>query len=352
MSAEPVSTPGRFLRNAWYVAAWEREIGDGPLAVTVLGERVAIYRRLDGTYAALEDSCPHRRLPLSMGRVRGDHLECGYHGLTFDCSGTCVAAPTNGGVPQGAGIGSYRVEGRYDMVWIWMGDPATADPDDIFEVEHWDDPAWGTTVGDDMIVACNYLYITDNLLDPSHVVWVHPGSFAGQGAEDTPMEITVADDGVTSWRWLFDTEPAPFYAPYLPFAGNADRKQQYEVRYPSLALIKAIFAPAGTGGVDRPLHPDAFVMDSYNFMTPIDDRTTRYFWFQQRNVAPDDHEVSKAFAASVKAAFAEDKAILGAVQAGMDRSTHNINLRSDTGGVRFRRRLAQMIAAEHAPASS
>ena len=86
-------------------------------------------------------------------------------------------------------------------------------------------------------------------------------------------------------------------------------------------------------------------------MTSIDDKTTRYFWFQQRNVAPDDDAVSRAFAASVKAAFAEDKAILGAVQAGMDRSEHNINLRSDTGGVRFRRRLAQMIDAEAASVS-
>ena len=62
---------GRFLRSAWYVAAWEREIADGPFAATVLGERVVIYRRLDGSYAALENSCPHRRLPLSMGTGPG-----------------------------------------------------------------------------------------------------------------------------------------------------------------------------------------------------------------------------------------------------------------------------------------
>jgi vanillate O-demethylase monooxygenase subunit len=349
MSSESASDPDVFLRNAWYVAAWEREITDAPFAAMILGERVAIYRRPDGAYAALEDACPHRKLPLSLGRVVGDQLECGYHGLTFDCSGTCVKAPTNGSVPPGANVGSYRVEARYGLVWIWMGDQAVADPDDIFEVEHWGDPLWGTTDGDDMIVDCNYLLITDNLLDPTHVAWVHRSSFAGEGADDFEMEITIAENGVTSWRWLYDTKPAPFYAPYLPFEGNTDRKQQYEVRFPSLALIRAIFTPAGTGGVDRPADPDAFVMDSYNFMTPIDATTTRYFWFQQRNVAPDDDAVSRDFAASVKAAFAEDKAILAAVQSGMDRkTTPNINLRSDTGGVRFRRRLTQLIAAERA----
>jgi phenylpropionate dioxygenase-like ring-hydroxylating dioxygenase large terminal subunit len=338
-----------FLRNAWYPAAWEREIGDRPYAAKLLGEGVAIFRRSDGTYAALEDACPHRKMPLSMGRVHGDLLECGYHGLTFDCSGTCVKAPTNDQIPAGAVVASYPAQARYGLVWLWMGDAAVADPADIFPVEHWDDPAWGTTIGDDMVIECNYLFITDNLLDPSHVAWVHRSSFAGEGADDTPLQTTVADDGITTWRWMLDSPAAPFYAPYLQFEGSCDRKQQYEVRYPSLALIKAFFCPAGFGGEDRPMHPDTFVMDSYNFLTPIDERTTRYFWFQQRNVAPDDVEVSVRFAASVRGAFEEDKVVLTAMQRGMDAMrSPNINLRSDTGGVRFRRRLAQLIDAEQA----
>ncbi|CAN5559892.1 aromatic ring-hydroxylating dioxygenase subunit alpha [soil metagenome] len=335
-----------FLRNVWYPLAWEREIGSGPHAAKLLGKRVVVYRRSDGSYAGLDDACPHRKTPLSLGRVHGDFIECGYHGLTFDSAGSCVKAPTNGSIPPGAVVRSYPVHARYGLVWIWMGD-AAADAATIFEVEHWDDPAWGTTTGDDMVVDCNYLYITDNLLDPSHVAWVHVSSFAGEGADETPMEITVADDGITTWRWILDSPAAPFYAPYLEFEGNCDRKQHYEVRYPSLALIKAYFCPAGTGGEDRDLPPATFIMDSYNFLTPIDEHTTRYFWFQQRNVSPDDNEVSRRFAASVRGAFEEDKAILTAMQRGMDESTTpTINLRSDASGVRFRRRLSQLIEAE------
>jgi vanillate O-demethylase monooxygenase subunit len=279
--------------------------------------------------------------------VHGDFLECGYHGLTFDGAGACVKAPTNGQIPAEASVRSYPVHARYGLVWVWMGDANMAEPSNIFHVEHWDDPAWGTTVGDDMVVDCNYLYITDNLLDPSHVAWVHPGSFAGQGADDTPLQTTIADDGITTWRWILDSPPAPFYAPYLPFEGNCDRKQQYEVRYPSLALIKAYFCPEGTGGEHRTLPTTTFIMDSYNFLTPIDEHATRYFWFQQRNVAPDDDEVSRRFAVSVRGAFEEDKAILTAMQRGMDEaSTPTINLRSDAGGIRFRRRLIQLIEAE------
>jgi vanillate O-demethylase monooxygenase subunit len=345
-----------FLRNVWYPAAWEREIGQSPYAARLLGEEVAIFRRGDGSYAAMEDACPHRKLPLSMGRVKDDELECGYHGLTFDCSGLCVKAPTNNGVVPDVRLRTYPVQARYGLVWMWMGDSALADPAKIFHVEHWDDPAWGTTTGDDMVIDCNYLLITDNLLDPSHVAWVHPSSFAGQGSDDTPMETTVREDGgpedgVTVWRWMMDTPAAPFYAPYLPFEGNTDRKQQYEVRYPSLCLVKAFFSPAGTGGENQPIHPDTFIMDSYNFLTPIDEHTTRYFWFQQRNVHPNDEEVSVRFAASVRGAFEEDKAILAPMYRGMTKATTpTINLRSDAGGVRFRRRLNQMIQAEQAAA--
>ncbi|MEO7372028.1 MAG: aromatic ring-hydroxylating dioxygenase subunit alpha [Ilumatobacteraceae bacterium] len=336
-----------FLRNAWYVAEWERTIVDGPLAATILGDDIAIYRGASGKYAALANACPHRKVPLSMGRVQDDDLECGYHGLVFDGAGSCVRAPGGDRPPQGAQVRSYPIEARYGLLWIWMGDPSLADAEDIFEVEHWGDPTWGSTDGDDMTVGCNYLHVTDNLLDPSHVAWVHPGSFAGDGSDDTPLQTTIADDGVMTWRWLLDTKPAPFYAPYLKFEGKCDRKQQYEVRYPSNALIKAYISPAGEGGEDKALHPDTFVMDSFNFLTPVDESTTRYFWFQMRNVAPNDAEVSRRLAASVRGAFEEDKVILQASQRGMDASpTANINLRTDSGGIRFRRRLDQMIEAE------
>jgi len=341
-----------FLRNAWYAAAWEREIGEAPYATRILGHDVAIFRGASGTYAALDDACPHRKVPLSMGRVKGDDLECGYHGLIFDCAGTCVRTPTGDRPPQGSNVRSYPIEPRYGLLWMWMGDPMRADPDDIFPAEHWGDPAWGRTDGDDMVFACNYLHISDNLLDPSHVAWVHPGSFAGDGSDETPLHVTIGDDGVTTWRWMLDTVPAPFYAPSLAFAGNCDRKQQYEVRYPSHALIKAYISPAGEGGqsedgTERPVHPDTFVMDSFNFLTPIDESSTRYFWFQMYNVAPGDAEVAGKFAASVRGAFEEDRVILQASQRGMDASTTpNVNLRTDSGGIRFRHRLSQMIDAE------
>jgi vanillate O-demethylase monooxygenase subunit len=176
---------------------------------------------------------------------------------------------------------------------------------------------------------------------------VHQSSFASAACEETPLQTTVNENGVAVWRWMLDHDPAPFYKPFLKFGGNCDRKQHYEMRYPCNAIIKAVFVPAHTGGEGRALHEDVFLMDSYNFMTPVNEKQTRYYWFQMRNFAAADEDVSRRFAVSVRGAFEEDKVILEAVQKGMDaKVTPNLDLRIDAGPVRFRRRLQQLIDAE------
>ena len=336
-----------YLRNSWYAAAWDHEVTTNLLPVTMLGENVVLYRKTDGVVAALEDACPHRKLPLSQGRIKGDNVECGYHGLTFDCTGTCTRVPGAEKIPHVARVRSYPVHQRYGLLWVWMGDVEKADPAQIFAVDHWGDPAWGINRGDSMAIDCNYLYMTDNLLDPSHVAWVHPTSFGSAATEETPLQTTVGEKGVTVWRWMVDVEPALFYAPYLKFKGNCDRKQHYEVHYPCHAIIRAIFAPAHTGGEGKALPPETFLMDSYNFMTPIDENRTKYFWFQMRNFAPYDAKVSAEFAKSVRGAFDEDRAVLTAVHKGMaEKRTPNLDLKIDVGPLRFRRNLSKLIEAE------
>ncbi|SPF76564.1 Toluene-4-sulfonate monooxygenase system iron-sulfur subunit TsaM1 [Aliiroseovarius pelagivivens] len=338
-----------FLKNAWYVAAWDHEVSRDPSQVVVLNEKICLYRTQDGEVIALEDACPHRKLPLSKGRVKGDNIECGYHGLTFDCAGQCVWAPGTGRIPSAAKLRAYPVHEKYGLVWVWMGNPAIADPDEIFEIENYGNPDWGINRGAAMELGCNYLYMTDNLLDPTHVAWVHQGSFAQAATKDTPLRVTKTDNGVIVHRWMMDVEPAPFYAKVVPFEGNCDRLQHYEVRYPSHAIIRAVFTPAGTGGVDGPLHDDKFIMDSFNFMTPTTEKTTRYYWFQLRNIRPNDAELSKMMSEDVRKAFEEDRAVLHEVQIGMDEKTSpHIDLPIDGGPLRFRRQLQAMINEEAA----
>lgn len=338
-----------FLKNAWYVAAWADEVDATLRRITVLGEYVCVFRTAGGEVIGLEDACPHRKLPLSKGRLKDDQVECGYHGLTFDCAGKCVWAPGEGRIPSNANVRAYPMAERYGLVWIWMGNPALADEGEIFEIEHWGDPAWGVNRGEAMALDCNYLLMCDNLLDPSHVAWVHGSSFGQAATKDTPLRVKKTDNGVIVHRWMMDVEPAPFYAKILPFQGRVDRLQHYEVRYPSHALIRAVFTPAGTGGPEGPLHADVFIMDSLNFMTPVTEGQTRYYWFQLRNIRPDDAALSAMMSEDVRAAFEEDRAVLNEVQKGMEGKTSpHIDLSIDAGPLRFRRQLEAMIAEEAA----
>jgi vanillate O-demethylase monooxygenase subunit len=336
-----------FLRNAWYVAAWGDEITEELQEIVLLEERVCMFRDSKGAIVALENACPHRKLPLTKGRRKGDAVECGYHGLTFNGTGQCIHAPGQGGIPSNAKVHAYPTEERYGLVWIWMGNPALADASEIIEIENFDNPTWGMNRGKALEIDCNYLFVTDNLLDPTHVAWVHQSSFGQAATEDTPLRITKKDDGITVWRWMMDVEPAPFYKKIVEFEGNCDRLQHYEVRYPCHAVIRAVFTPAGTGGVDGPLHENTFVMDSYNFMTPETSGRTRYYWFQLRNIRPDDAELSEMMSADVKHAFEEDRDVLNEVQKGMtDKRTPHIDLNIDGGQLRFRRQLEILIEQE------
>mgnify|MGYP002828073963 CR=1 FL=1 len=93
-----------YLQNSWYVAAWDHELSDAPLARRLFGRPVVLYRRIDGSPVALEDRCCHRNLPLSMGRIIGDNIQCGYHGLEFAPDGMCVAVPGQSVVPPAARV--------------------------------------------------------------------------------------------------------------------------------------------------------------------------------------------------------------------------------------------------------
>ena len=336
-----------YMRNAWYVASISHEVGRELKPLRILGENIVFYRTDDDQPVALEDACPHRKLPLSKGFLTGDCIECGYHGLTFDKHGNCVAAPTQDRIPPTAVVRSYPVADRWGLLWIWMGDTEKADPSKIIHIDNFDDPKWKITGGDALTCKSHYLYLTDNLLDPSHVAWVHRTSFAASGTENTPLEINETDDGLIVYRWIYNSEAPPFYADLVKFKGKCDRLQHYEVRYPSIAINKSIFTPAGTGGQDKPVSNDTYVMISYNFLTPIDESHTRYHWLQHRNTDPNDAAITKKISDGAKQAFEEDRAVLEAVHDGIStESSRHLNLALDAGSIRYRRLLSKKIADE------
>jgi vanillate O-demethylase monooxygenase subunit len=161
-----------FIKNCWYAAGFPEELGRSLLARTYLGEPVVLYRKRDGKPVALEDRCAHRRLPLSMGRLIDDTLQCGYHGLIYDCAGACVAIPGQPRISPGTGVRAYPVVDRHAFTRIWMGDPAFADESLIPDYGGLDRPDWASS-RIQFQVRAHYQLIIDNLLDLSHLAYVH-----------------------------------------------------------------------------------------------------------------------------------------------------------------------------------
>jgi vanillate O-demethylase monooxygenase subunit len=339
-----------FLRNCWYVAAWNYEIADGLVARTILGEPVVLFRAPDGRPAALENRCCHRHLPLSQGRRVADGLECGYHGLVFDANGACIRVPGQTAVPPGASIKSYPVVEKWRWIWIWMGDPALADPDKVPDY-HWnDDPEW-TSYGDVYHVEGDYRLMVDNLVDLSHIQFLHVTSLGAGSDQDADIAVGRGDGTVTFSRWVMDVPPAPLYAKLLGEDCKVDRWQNITYTPPSHLVIDAGSAIAGTGARegDRSQGVETY---SNHTLTPETETTTHYFWHHARNFALDDEALTESMRGMFSAALQEDVVAIGAQQTAMLRAPDapQIDINFDNAPIQARQLLAQRIAEEAAGA--
>ena len=234
-----------FLRNYWYVATWARDLGRKPLARIMLNEPVVLFRKQDGTPVALEDRCIHRRLPLSMGRLIGDEIQCHYHGLVFDGTGTCVKIPGQERIPPSARVKSYPVVERNQCVFVWMGDAGAPDTSRLpthFSVL--DNEGWTTSLVY-RPVQCNFQLINDNLLDLSHLATVHASTVGTAHVADL-ADVEAERDGnhVKVSRWTMDAPAATTYQQFGSYEGNIDRWQ-----------ISGILPPSYSASTTAPRRP-------------------------------------------------------------------------------------------------
>ena len=341
----------QFVRNAWYAAGWSDEVSRQPLARVFLGEPVVLYRTESGKPVALRDQCPHRKLPLSLGRLVGDHLECGYHGMTFDTEGQCVRIPGQPHIPKGAKVQNYPVCEGMGMVWIWLGDPDTARKTERFHLPAWDNPGRTVSLGKHRVVDCHYQLLTDNLTDPAHVAFVHRSTLGSAAQEDIPVQVVEDGDTVVVERWTLDSPPAPIFTNLAGMRDNVDRWQYYYLHCPSICIVDFGSAPPGVLSAESSRETDPAVqMYSCIFMTPQTERTTHYFYWQSRNFAHNDKGVSAQVLEQIDIAFAEDFAILEAQQKSLDTYpvTDDVKLALDSAPTRQRRIVQRMLDAEAA----
>jgi phenylpropionate dioxygenase-like ring-hydroxylating dioxygenase large terminal subunit len=336
-----------FVRNAWYVAAWDHEIGREMLRRVVLGEPVLLYRREDGAPVALEDRCCHRQAPLSMGKLIGDIVKCPYHGLEFNSSGTCVRVPSQERVPPSARVRSYPVAERNHWIWIWTGDPAKADPA-LIEDFHWmDDPQWRFG-GSYLKVEANYLLLVENLLDTTHLPFLHPTTLGTDAFAKSEFEVAREGDRIQVARWLMDKPPAPFHKQMggFPDGMNVDRWQIAHFGPPCFVKLDVGSAPAGAGARqgDR---SKGMNMWNLNAITPETERTAHYFYAQAYNFKLDQRWISDLVRSQVTKAFLEDMAMIKAQQQNMDLgASPAVNLGQDKAWIVMRQIIDRLVKEE------
>jgi vanillate O-demethylase monooxygenase subunit len=339
-----------YLRNCWYIAANSTELPSQKLfARTLLDEPVVLYRKSDGSPAALEDRCSHRFYPLSQGDLKGDTIVCGYHGLEFDGSGHCVRVPGQASVPRGADVKSYPVVDRWRFIWIWMGDPRLADESLIPDYWQHDHPEWTTIIGDPLFVKADYRLLTDNLLDPSHVAFLHKTTLGSDVAE-IPHETEVMERGVRVTRWTLDRPPAPIFARLGGLKGNVDRWQIITFVPPCNNEVDLGSCVAGTGAKEGN-RSQGVEFRSQNHATPSTASSFYYFWSHARNFKLNDQALSKVEHDQVIMALHEDIKAMEGVQAAAERFPDKtyIHIRADGAGLRARRLREELIQQEREP---
>ncbi len=340
-----------FLRNCWYVAAWDHELIDGKLlARTIMEEGILLYKGESGKAVALRDRCCHRGALLSMGRREGDCIRCMYHGLKFDASGKCIQIPGQEIIPPKLGVQSYPVVERDHLVWIWMGEPAKADPSLIIDFPYLRDPQW-KGIPDYLHYDANYLLIVDNLSDFAHLAFVHTKTLGGSeeyAFKTRPVAMERLERGFRVERWHMDSAPPPFHRKVIPDkTAHVDRRNIGHMHIPGTFFLESLFAPAGSGAEKGNL-AGARQYRNCQFMTPETRRTTHFFWNYLNDFEGDDSNISRSLHASLIEGFMEDKAIIEAQQKAIDADPdfRMLNVVADGPLMHFRRTLDKLIAEE------
>ena len=341
-----------YPKNAWYVACLPQEIDEKPLGRKICGESIVLYRDGDGKAVALEDFCPHRGAPLSLGRVVDGLLVCGYHGLAMGCEGRTVSMPGQRvrGFPP---VRSYALIERYGFVWIW---PGAGTPGPLHHLEWAESPDWAYG-GGLYHINCDYRLMIDNLMDLTHETYVHSTSIGQKEIDESPVNTRVEGDEVITSRFMENVKAPPFWrmamhANGLPEDALVDRWQICRFTPPSHVMIEVGVALAGHGGygADAAVKASSIVVD---FITPETDTSMHYFWGMARNFKAHDRALTASIREGQGKIFAEDTQVLELQQRNLIEFPQRkiLNLNIDAGGVQSRRIIDRLLAEERANAA-
>lgn len=334
-----------FIRNAWYVAGLSEEFSNAkPFGRKILGERLAFYRRRDGTPVALRDRCPHRAFPLSQSTVEHDEIVCGYHGLHYDAGGRCTLIPSQSAIPKGLAVRAFPLMERAPLVWIWMGEGERAQ-DAPLPSQPWmeDRHGWVHAAGY-LSMRCSYVHLHENLLDLSHLSFLHAKTFGTPDYAAAPADTEIGDREIVVRRTIQPTLLPPVYAKPLGMEGvKAARIVTSTYVSPALSVSAVALRNLETPGPDHHAR-------TAHLITPETSRSLHYHFLIGRDFALGDDETTAFLRKGLAAAFQEDVWALEQIMTIRDEETEpgyrDRSLATDKAGVAMRRQLQRLAQLE------
>lgn len=338
-----------FLRNIWYVAAWDDEVPvDGMFHRRILDEDILFFRDKAGAPHAMRNRCPHRFAPLHLGELDDGVVECAYHGLKFGVDGSCVHNPHGDGtIPPNAKVRTYPVVAKQMLIWIWMGEPDEADASLIPDFDGFDTSRFAINKGY-MHTATNYEYMTDNIMDLGHIEFLHKGLLGSEAVRKAETQTRQQGNVVYSNR-LTRNEILPPALDDLFGSEGAPVDRWLDVIWYPPGNMQIIVGATAAGQPERVGKETPGV----HLMTPETETTTHYFWSNSRDFRVDDHELHENLGLGLRYAFEEqDKPMIVAQFQAVDGEDfwdlNPVILEGDGAAVRARRILRKMIRSEQA----
>jgi len=322
------------LRRFWYALMPMSFLDQGPRPFRLLGEDLVLWKRADGSPAAVRDRCCHRTAKLSKGFVDGDWIVCGYHGWTYDASGRCVRIPQNedNAIPAGARVPAYHCQEKYGYAWVALEDPLAPIPD--FPEEHGGrhrrifqfHQEWHTSP----------VRMMENSFDNSHFSFVHKANFGiAEQPRPAPYSFTETDYGFEAITTVPIRNPPESHR----ITGTTDPiTDRHLVNRWFLPFCRRFGCSYPASGIDHII---------YNCATPIDDGRMVLVQWLYRN----DREADCPTQALIDwdaQITAEDRAILEATDPNACIDTQRreeFHMSSDKPGLIIRRRLLELLRA-------
>jgi len=334
-----------FIRDEWYVVAFGREIGQKLLKRTVVGRRLVLFRTTAGEAVALEDRCAHRSYPLSVGTLDRDTVVCGYHGMRFDKNGDCIEIPSQPTCPKGIGVRRYPLVERGPFVWGWFGAESRAHVERIPATPWLENGEWESSE-DYFHLPGNYVSLHENLLDLTHLSFVHAGSFGTPDYARAPYAVDSEEGRYRITRGVLPTRLPPVWAkPTGLEHGHAARIATSEFVAPGLHVVSVSFYDTELAPETRP----EFAIKTCHVPTPEAHGSTHYFIVHSRDFALHEPGITEFMREQLMKAFREDVEALTRLEqvlAQGDPDRYEISVAADGPAVSMRRYLLKRALAE------